>query len=350
MSKIVLLDIDGVLTDGTVYIDAGGEESKRIAFDDIDAIFELKRHGVRIGFITGEDNQFTEYVKKRFAPDFFITGCKDKLQAVKRLISKNKLDGSDIWYLGDSKKDVPLLEFLPRSFAPGDADSEAKTTAKTILKANRGQGAVKELARYILSPDSTLSRFWMDRLDEHISVIKSIRNAPELLVRISEVARVLAECLANGHKVLICGNGGSAADAQHIAAELVNRFLRERPGLQAEALTVDTSVLTAIANDYDFALVFSRQVEAKGKSGDVLLAISTSGQAKNVINAVLKAKEIGMKTIALSGRATTQLTRNADYCINVPSRDTPRIQEAHILILHLLCEYVETELFGKEKK
>lgn len=190
----------------------------------------------------------------------------------------------------------------------------------------------------------------ISQLDEHIEVIKRIRNTPGLLSQIAEAAQVLTECFSKGNKVLICGNGGSAADAQHIAAELVNRFLMERPGLYAEALTVDTSVLTAIGNDYDFVLIFSKQVEAKGKSGDILLAISTSGTAKNVINAVAKAKEIGMKTIALTGQATTKLVENADYCINVPSSSTPRIQEAHILILHMLCEHIEKELFAKEKK
>lgn len=350
MSQVVLLDIDGVLTDGTVAIDAGGKESKKMSFDDIDAIFELKRNGVKIGFITGEEDEFTEYIRNRFTPDFFITGCKDKLKAVKQLISDNKLKALDVCYLGDSGHDAAVMAFLPRSFAPNDADATAKTAAKTILTARRGQGAVKELARHVLKPDdSSPQRLLTDKLDEHIEVIRYIRKTLGLLSRITEAAQVLITCLRDGHKVLICGNGGSAADAQHMAAELVNRFLRERPGLDAQALTVDTSVLTAIGNDYDFASVFSRQVEAKGKSGDVLVAISTSGQARNVINAVLKAKEIGMKTIALTGQAKTELTRNADCCLDVPSGSTPRIQEAHILVLHLLCEHIEKELFSREE-
>ena len=193
--------------------------------------------------------------------------------------------------------------------------------------------------------------FWENRIDEHIELIRSIRTSPELLSMIAEVANVLVECFKNGNKLLICGNGGSAADSQHIAAEFVNRFVLERPGLYAEALTVDTSILTSIGNDYDFAFVFSRQVEAKGKRGDALLAISTSGMARNIINAVVKAKQLGVKTIALTGhQAATGLVKNSDYHICVPSKSTPRIQEAHILIAHMLCECVERELFEKEKK
>jgi len=193
--------------------------------------------------------------------------------------------------------------------------------------------------------------FWINRIDEHIELIKSIRNDSGLLSKIAKIAGVLMRCFNNGNKLLICGNGGSAADSQHIAAELVNRFLLERPGLYAEALTVDTLILTSVGNDYDFTLVFSKQIEAKGKSGDALLAISTSGTARNVINAVAKAKEVGMKTIALTGsQTTTELVKNADYCICVPSSSTPRIQEAHILIAHMLCEHVERQLFAKKQR
>ncbi len=152
MIKAVLLDIDGVLTDGTVTVNSRGEESKTMSFDDIDAIFELKRNGIKIGFITGEDNQFTEYVRQRFSPDFFITGCKDKLAAFRKLAKESPWDKSDVCYLGDSKKDVALLKFLPHSFAPGDADAEVKAAAKNVLKASRGRGAIKELAHHVLAP------------------------------------------------------------------------------------------------------------------------------------------------------------------------------------------------------
>jgi D-sedoheptulose 7-phosphate isomerase len=154
----------------------------------------------------------------------------------------------------------------------------------------------------------------------------------------------IAEVLAAGGKVLLCGNGGSAADCQHIAAELVGRFGRERRALAAIALTVDTSALTAIANDYSFDRVFARQVEALGRKGDALLAISTSGRSKNVLEALRAARGLGMRTLALTGEGGRGM--EADLCLAVPSRETPRVQECHILLGHVLCEIAESRLFG----
>ncbi len=150
MIDTVLLDVDGVLTDGAVYVDSSGKETKRILFDDIDAVFELKRAGIKIGFITGEDNEFCRYVKKRFEPDFFIAGCKDKLNACKRLMEQESLELTNMCYAGDSKKDMLLLEYLPLSFAPADVDPCIRAAAKVVLKSSRGQGIVRELADQIL--------------------------------------------------------------------------------------------------------------------------------------------------------------------------------------------------------
>lgn len=150
MIEAVFLDVDGVLTDGAVYVDASGNETKRILFDDIDAIFELKRAGLKIGFITGEETSFCQFVKKRFDPDFFIPGCKDKLSALKQILMETGLDKSRVCYAGDAKRDIPLLEFLPLSFAPSDVDDSIKTSAKVVLKTQRGHGVVNEIATYIL--------------------------------------------------------------------------------------------------------------------------------------------------------------------------------------------------------
>ncbi len=194
-----------------------------------------------------------------------------------------------------------------------------------------------------------MHNFWLDRLREHVDVIKRISVDAELLTLMNNVAKVIVQTYRSGCKLLICGNGGSAADSQHIAAELVSRFLIERKALDAEALTINTSSLTAIGNDYSFDQVFSRQVEAKGAKGDVLIGISTSGNSKNVIEAIKTAKEMEIKTIGLTGNNRDSLIgRLSDYCIHVPSSATPRIQEAHILIGHILCELIENELFGKQ--
>ncbi|MFQ5714593.1 MAG: HAD hydrolase family protein [Candidatus Scalinduaceae bacterium] len=154
MIDAVFFDIDGVLTDGMVYVDSDGKETKRISFDDIDAVFELKRAGVKVGFITGEDNGFTKYVKKRFVPDYFVSGCKDKLGYFKDLEEKEGLDKPKTCFVGDSKKDMELLEYLEYSFVPSDIDNEIKESAKFITNAVRGKGVIKEVAGFVLKKNN----------------------------------------------------------------------------------------------------------------------------------------------------------------------------------------------------
>lgn len=178
----------------------------------------------------------------------------------------------------------------------------------------------------------------------HIEVTQQLLQQTDLC---AQVAERLIETFTNGKKVLLCGNGGSAADAQHIAAEFVGKFYFDRPALPAAALTVNTSVLTAIGNDYSFDQVFSRQVEALGAPGDICIGISTSGNARNVIEAFRAARRKGIVTVALTGASGGHMKAEADYCICIASTDTPRIQEHHILVGHLLCESVEKALFGE---
>ncbi|HWQ94959.1 MAG TPA: phosphoheptose isomerase [Gammaproteobacteria bacterium] len=161
----------------------------------------------------------------------------------------------------------------------------------------------------------------------------------------------LIECFLSEHKVLSCGNGGSAGDAQHFSSEMLNRFERERPGLPAIALTTDTSTLTSIANDYHYAEVFSKQIRALGQPGDILLAISTSGNSANVLNAIDAAHQRGMPVIALTGRdggEAAAMLSGQDVEIRVPASSTARIQEVHLLIIHCLCDLIDYQLIGKE--
>lgn len=179
-------------------------------------------------------------------------------------------------------------------------------------------------------------------LDELNSHKETIEKTIQLLVQdIEDVAQVLVSTLKNGNKILICGNGGSAADAQHISAELTGRYKTERLALPAIALTTDTSALTAIGNDYGYDRVFDRQTEALANSGDVLIGISTSGNSQNIINAFKVAKAKGCTCIALSGRNGGMMRECADYNIIIPSDNTPRIQEMHILIGHTLCQIID---------
>ena len=174
--------------------------------------------------------------------------------------------------------------------------------------------------------------------------------AAEILSRpIADAVNALVGCITAGGKVLACGNGGSAADAQHFAAEFVGRFERERPGLAAMALTTDSSILTAIGNDYDFNSIFSKQVQALGAPGDVLLAISTSGNSGNVVAAVEAARAKDMTVIALTGHKggkLRELLQETDVMICVPHDRTARIQEVHLLVLHCLCDAIDYQLFG----
>jgi D-sedoheptulose 7-phosphate isomerase len=184
-------------------------------------------------------------------------------------------------------------------------------------------------------------------IEDSIAVKKDLVARPELLSTIANSAEVLIQAFQRQNKILIFGNGGSAADAQHIAAELVGRFKIDRAPLPALALNVNTSSLTAVGNDYGFEWVFSRQIEAYARSGDVAMGISTSGRSPNVLHAFRAAKELGVHTIALTGRRGMALADLVDHCIWVPSFETPRIQEAHLLIGHILSELVEAAIFKK---
>jgi D-sedoheptulose 7-phosphate isomerase len=171
-----------------------------------------------------------------------------------------------------------------------------------------------------------------------------------LAPQVAQAARLVTAQLLAERRVLTCGNGGSAADAQHLASELLNRFERERPGLPAIALTTDSSTLTSIANDYQFSEVFARQVRALGQPGDVLVAITTSGESPNVLSAIEAAHERDMYVVLITGRDGGQaatLLRSDDVEVRVPSASTPRIQEVHILVLHCLCDLVDSQLFGE---
>jgi D-sedoheptulose 7-phosphate isomerase len=181
---------------------------------------------------------------------------------------------------------------------------------------------------------------------ECLSLQQTILANREIIGSVAEVGEELVRALAAGRKILFCGNGGSASDAQHLAAELVGRFELERRALPALALTANTSALTAIGNDYGYEMIFARQLEALGAKGDVAFGISTSGNSRNVLCAMEVARRLGLVTVAMTGKCGGELIRVVDHKIQVPSDDTPRIQEAHIIIGHILCEIVEQELFG----
>ena len=184
-----------------------------------------------------------------------------------------------------------------------------------------------------------------DIIGASIETKQQVLQNVQLLATIEKVVNVITDAFKKGNRVYFCGNGGSAADAQHLAAEFSGRFYTDRKALPAEALHCNTSYLTAVANDYGYDVVYSRMIEGIGESGDILVGLSTSGNSANIIKAFEVAKEKGITTVAFTGMTGGQMKSTSDHLINIPSADTPRIQESHILIGHIICQLVEENIF-----
>ncbi len=192
---------------------------------------------------------------------------------------------------------------------------------------------------------SPMSRFLLEQIVESRDVKQRILDDAECLAAIASAADMSLNCYKAGGKLMVAGNGGSAADAQHIAGELVSRFFFDRPALPALALTTDSSIMTAIGNDYGYEELFSRQIEGNGQDGDLFLAITTSGNSPNILRGIEMARKMDIKVVGLTGEDGGRIRDLCDVCIRIPSRVTPRIQEGHILVGHLLCAYIEKGLF-----
>jgi len=351
MIKLVLMDIDGVITNGKVQINGEGQEIKQLDFKDIDAIFELKKKGYKIGIITGEDTPIVKYFNDRFKPHYFYFNCKDKVSKIKEIQRIDGYKSDEICFIGDSKHDIDAIKYAGLGVCPDNASVNVKNIANAVLKSSGGNGCIQELLD-LLGLHKEKKYLFFDRIyQEHIGVFNKIQADKQLKDNIIMTAREIINVFKNNGRLLLCGNGGSAADSQHIAAEFVGKFYLKRKALDAEALTINSSSLTSIGNDYDFKQVFARQVEAKGKKGDMVIGISTSGNSINIIEALKTAKKMKLKTVALIGNSKkVQISKFADIIMNIPSDITPRIQEAHIFIGHLICEYVEYKLFGDNEK
>jgi D-sedoheptulose 7-phosphate isomerase len=190
-----------------------------------------------------------------------------------------------------------------------------------------------------------MKEFIKEEIELSISTLSKLLEA-EGVANIEKATRLCVESLKSGHKIIIAGNGGSAADSQHMAGELVSRFNFDRPGLPAIALTTDTSILTAIGNDYGYEMLFERQLQALGASGDVFIGISTSGGSPNIVRALAYAQKNGIGTIGLSGSKTASMHDYCDISIKAPSTATPKIQECHLVMEHIICGLIESEIFG----
>ena len=353
---LVLLDVDGVFTDGTVLCSVNGEEEKSLFMRDVDAVFEARRRGVLVGLVTGEETPWVDFIARRLALQLVAKGAKDKLAAVRQLAQAQGVALDAVCYVGDSDRDAPALAAVGLGLAPRDASLEAKRAAAAVLSSPGGRGAVAEAIRLALrsgepaaqltthiatgpAADDRAATAIRGMIGESVAVQQAV--AQTLAPNILEAARVVARALGEGGKVLIFGNGGSAADAEHMAAELVGRFERERRGLPAIALSANSSVLTALGNDFGQEEVFARQIEALGKAGDVAVAISTSGRSPNVVAAARRARALGLRVLVLTGGEGGDLRLLADTCVPVPSSSVARIQEAHRVVIHAICSGVD---------
>ena len=352
MIKCIIFDIDGVITDGKISVDADGIERKNVNLKDLDAIYALKEKDYTIIAITGEDNEKSKYFKERIPWNMFFANKKNKLEVIKKIEKELSIDKDEICYVGDGKYDVSALDYVGLSICPKDAIEKAKESSKYILSKNAGDGGLDEILKYIQIYDgkNEFATLFKDRLYAHIDVFKQISRNEKLIIDIESISNNILKAIKNNNRVYIFGNGGSAADAQHIAAEFIGRFKLERQAMNVEALTTNTSILTAIGNDYSFDKIFTRQLEAKANKGDIAIGISTSGNSKNVVEALKYSKTKGVTTIMLTGNKAGEniLKEFCDYIIKVPSADTPRIQEAHIFIGHMISEYVEKKFVVQE--
>ncbi|WP_408072059.1 SIS domain-containing protein [Butyrivibrio sp. JL13D10] len=348
--ELIVFDIDGVITDGSMMVDSNGKELKRINLKDVDAIYELHNRGYKIAAITGEDTEIVKYFEKRFPWEYFMKGSKTKKDAMLQIEEKTGITREHICYVGDGKYDVEPLSYAGLGLCPANAIDKAKNAADMILQNNGGEGCIWELISILEEYNNydSAQNYIYRRTAEHMSIFKAMSTDKDLMDAVMAVGNKIIDIFKDNKRLFLCGNGGSAADAQHIATEFVSKFYTERKGLNAEALTTNTSTITAIGNDYSFEHIFERQLEAKASSGDMVIGISTSGRSKDVLQALEYASKNGIITVLLAGGYDVPKTGfNIDYSIRVPAKITPRIQETHIFLGHVIAEYVEWRMFGQ---
>lgn len=351
--SVLALDVDGVMTDGSLSIaeNDNSVQPKRIAMRDLDALTKLKRAGFHLALVTGEEGALVSAIARRVKADVVIAGAKDKKKGLDDLAERLGVTLANICFVGDAERDALAFPHVGLSLAPRDAGLHARRAATKVLDEKGGHGAVSEAVELLLGLSHPEDNKNLALESARSSLEESLR-AHEAMVAygaetIVEMAEVISDSLRMGGKVLFCGNGGSAADSQHAAAELMGRFMIDRGPLPALSLSTDTSVLTAVGNDWEYDDVFARQVRGLAKPGDVVVGLSTSGGSENVVRALTAASECGATALSLTGERARRVGSASNLCLNVPSSQTPRIQELHILALHTICDLVERELFSK---
>jgi D-sedoheptulose 7-phosphate isomerase len=351
--RVLALDIDGVLTDGTAAAEAPVSDGKRFSFQDLDAVTQAKRAGLTIALVTGEDSPSVDWIARRFGGERVMRGVKDKLAALTALASELGVSLDAFCYVGDGDRDAPALSRVGLGLAPANGTPSAKAAVHRVLSHAGGAGAVAEAVTLLLQLQTDEARLPALKEAMQCLVVDSV-DAHQRLLRqslptLARVALTIIDAIRRGHRILLFGNGGSAADAQHVAAELVGRFARDRDPWGAIALTTDTSILTAVSNDWEFGDVFARQVRALGRPGDVVVGISTSGRSPNVLRGLQAGRALGAVTVGFTGAEGGAMHDYSDVCFCAPAESTPRIQELHLVAWHAVCEMVEVQLTASER-
>lgn len=350
--KAVALDVDGVLTDDTFGWDADGVETKRFAFLDVMGVSRATKAGFVFALVSGEATSFVDYYATKMKIGDVFQGTKDKASSVREFAKRHGISTEEILFVGNDINDLEAMAICGLSAAPSDAHDSVVERVDYVTKRPGGHGAVREVLDLLMNRDvqkgPVMSNFFREELDAHHSVLEKL--VTEQVADLEELKKLFVDALTAGKKLLFCGNGGSAADAQHIAAEFINRFRFDRPALPALALTVDASVLTSIGNDSSYDFVFSRQVEALAQEGDVVVGLTTSGRSKNVLLALEAAKKKKAIAVGLTGKdGAARMKDVTDFVLAVPSNDTARIQEGHEFALHCVAALVEKAMFGEKK-
>lgn len=346
--RVLALDVDGVITDGTAALSEEGEEDKRFSFQDLDAVTQAQRAGLSIAMVTAEDTPSVDRITRRFKCDLVRRAAKDKLLALEDLSRELNVRLDEFCYVGDGDRDAPALRRVGLGLAPLNATRLAKAAAHRVLSRPGGNGAIAETLAIIRQLDEAEVNSAVTEKSMYAIVKNSIEAHERLLGHslpvLVRIMQLFVRTIRSGNKVLLFGNGGSAADAQHVAGELVGRFLQESEPWPVIALTTDSSILTAVGNDWQFDQVFARQVRALAKPGDLVVGISTSGRSPNVIRGLQAGRANGAVTVGFTGSNGVGMSDHVDICFRAPADSTPRIQELHLLAWHTVCEMVEREL------
>jgi YrbI family 3-deoxy-D-manno-octulosonate 8-phosphate phosphatase len=343
---LVVFDFDGVMTDNRVWVHQSGDEAVWCHRGDGWGIARLKEAGLEVLVLSTEKNPVVTVRCGKLKIEA-VQGCDDKLAALQKLAHGRSLSPEQIAYVGNDLNDVACMRWVGWPIAVADAVPEVRALAKWVTRLPGGRGAVREVAdrlvlyRHDSDPTVEWARTWIWR---SIEVKQAISSSDDLLVRILRVARTMTEVLRAEGRIFVFGDGGSVADAQHLAAELVGRFIPERCALPAIALTVNNSPLTAIDDDRADDLIFAHQLETQARAGDMAVGISITGNSPNVVCAMETARRIGLHRVALTGAPGGELRTLGEECISVPSDRSRFIQEAHMLIGRILCEFVERAL------